>query len=213
MILGYFFFGECSVQLCYFWWIGLCIVFYSVLFLLYIMLFIYINVELLLKNLLQKFVFYYLWFFFVIVVIYLFLLLIQVKFISSIMLLVLMVIFGILVNFNMVSVKVVGIEWLLVNFYINGDIFYYVFYGVLGRVIGILDIDKKWLILFCVVLFIVVVWVIFCGMLYELCWCGDFGDIWYFYCGLVVFVCVVILLMLVKNWFNVCFLFGIVCIV
>ncbi|MEK5749935.1 hypothetical protein VXE61_20180, partial [Acinetobacter nosocomialis] len=60
-------------------------------------------------------------------------------------LLALMAILGILANPNMVSVKAAGIEWLPVNLYINGDTFYYVLYGVLGRAIGTLDTDKKWL--------------------------------------------------------------------
>lgn len=59
------------------------------------------------------------------------------------MLLALMAILGILANPNMVSVKAAGIEWLPVNLYINGDTFYYVLYGVLGRAIGTLDTDKK----------------------------------------------------------------------
>jgi surface polysaccharide O-acyltransferase-like enzyme len=95
--------------------------------------------------LLQKPVFYHLWFFFAIAVIYLLSPLIQVKSVSGKMLLALMAILGILANPNMVSVKAAGIEWLPVNLYINGDTFYYVLYGVLGRAIGTLDTDKKWL--------------------------------------------------------------------
>lgn len=85
---------------------------------------------------LQKPVFYHLWFFFAITVIYLLSPLLQVKSTSSTMLLALMAILGILANPNMVSVKAAGIEWLPVNLYINGDTFYYVLYGVLGRAIG-----------------------------------------------------------------------------
>ncbi len=92
---------------------------------------------------LQKPVFYHLWFFFAIAVIYLLSPLIQVKSTSSTMLLALMAILGILANPNMVSVKAAGIEWLPVNLYINGDTFYYVLYGVLGRAIGTLDTDKN----------------------------------------------------------------------
>ncbi|STU89244.1 inner membrane protein YiaH [Klebsiella pneumoniae] len=98
---------------------------------------------------LQKPVFYHLWFFFAIAVIYLLSPLIQVKSTSSTMLLALMAILGILANPNMVSVKAAGIEWLPVNLYINGDTFYYVLYGVLGRAIGTLDTDKKWLTPLC----------------------------------------------------------------
>lgn len=60
----------------------------------------------------------------------------------------------------------------------------------------------------CVVLFIIVVFVIFCGILYELCWCGNFVDIWYLYCGFMVFICVVLLFMVVKNKLNVWMLSG-----
>ena len=134
--LGLPLFGERSAQPRHFWRIGLCIAFYSALSLLYITLFTHINVELSLKNLLQKPVFYHLWFFFAITVIYLLSPLLQVKSTSSTMLLALMAILGILANPNMVSVKAAGIEWLPVNLYINGDTFYYVLYGVLGRAIG-----------------------------------------------------------------------------
>lgn len=80
-------------------------VFYSALSLLYITLFTHINVELSLKNLLQKPVFYHLWLFFAITVIYLLSPLLQVKSTSSTMLLALMALLGILANPNMVSVK------------------------------------------------------------------------------------------------------------
>ena len=83
MISGYLFFGERSAQPRHFWRIGLCIAFYSSLSLLYIALFTHINVELSLKNLLQKPVFYHLWFFFAIAVIYLLSPLIQVKSVSG----------------------------------------------------------------------------------------------------------------------------------
>ena len=63
MISGYLFFGERSAQPRHFLRIGLCLFFYSAIALLYIALFTSINVELALKNLLQKPVFYHLWFF------------------------------------------------------------------------------------------------------------------------------------------------------
>ncbi len=79
MISGYLFFGERSAQPRHFLRIGLCLFFYSAIALLYIALFTSINMELALKNLLQKPVFYHLWFFFAIAVIYLVSPLIQVK--------------------------------------------------------------------------------------------------------------------------------------
>ena len=152
-------------------------------------LFTHINVVLSLRNLLQKPVFYHLWFFFAIVVIYLLSPLVQVKQVSGRMLLALMLVLGILANPNMVPVKAAGVEWLPLNLYINGDTFYYVMYGVLGRAIGTLDTDKKWLTALCAGLFITGVWVISRGTLHELRWRGDFGDTWYLYCGPAVFVC------------------------
>ena len=154
MISGYLFFGERSAQPRHFLRIALCILFYSTLSLLYITLFTHINVELSLKNLLQKPVFYHLWFFFAIVVIYLLSPLVQVKQVSGRMLLALMLVLGILANPNMVQVKAGGVEWLPFNLYINGDTFYYVMYGVLGRAIGMLDTEKKWLTALCAALFI-----------------------------------------------------------
>ena len=161
---------------------------------------------------LQKPVFYHLWFFFAITVIYLLSPLIQVKSVSGKMLLTLMAILGILANPNMVGVKAAGIEWLPVNLYINGDTFYYVLYGVLGRAIGTLNTDKKWLTPLCAALFLAAVWVISRGTLHELRWRGDFGDTWYLYCGPAVFVCAVTLLTLAKNWLNARPLPGIECI-
>ena len=54
MISGYLFFGERSAQPRHFLRIGLCLLFYSAIALLYIALFTSINMELALKNLLQK---------------------------------------------------------------------------------------------------------------------------------------------------------------
>ncbi|WP_434661160.1 acyltransferase [Klebsiella sp. MISC125] len=202
MISGYLFFGERSAQPRHFLRIGLCILFYSALSLLYIALFTHINVELSLKNVLQKPVFYHLWFFFAITVIYLLSPLIQVKQVSGKMLLALMLVIGIMANPNMVAVKAGGIEWLPVNLYISGDAFYYVLYGILGRAIGMMDTDRKWLTPLCATLFLATVWVISRGTLYELRWRGDFGDTWYLYCGPAVFICAITLLTLAKNTLN-----------
>ena len=143
MISGYLFFGERSAQLRHFLRIGLCLLFYSTVALLYIALFTSINVEISLKNLLQKPVFYHLWFFFAIAVIYLVSPLIQVKHVGGKMLLVLMVVIGIIANPNTVPQKIDGFEWLPINLYINGDTFYYILYGMLGRAIGMMDTQHK----------------------------------------------------------------------
>ena len=199
MISGYLFFGERSAQLRHFLRIGLCLLFYSTVALLYIALFTSINVELSLKNLLQKPVFYHLWFFFAIAVIYLVSPLIQVKNVGGKMLLVLMVVIGIIANPNTVPQKIDGFEWLPINLYINGDTFYYILYGMLGRAIGMMDTQHKPLSWMSAALFIAGVFIISRGTLYELRWRGNFADTWYLYCGPMVFICAIALLTLVKN--------------
>ena len=199
MISGYLFFGERSAQLRHFLRIGLCLLFYSTVALLYIALFTSINVELSLKNLLQKPVFYHLWFFFAIAVIYLVSPLIQVKHVGGKMLLVLMVVIGIIANPNTVPQKIDGFEWLPINLYINGDTFYYILYGMLGRAIGMIDTQHKPLSWMSAALFIAGVFIISRGTLYELRWRGNFADTWYLYCGPMVFICAIALLTLVKN--------------
>ena len=199
MISGYLFFGERSAQLRHFLRIGLCLLFYSTVALLYIALFTSINVEISLKNLLQKPVFYHLWFFFAIAVIYLVSPLIQVKHVGGKMLLVLMVVIGIIANPNTVPQKIDGFEWLPINIYINGDTFYYILYGMLGRAIGMMDTQHKPLSWMSAALFIAGVFIISRGTLYELQWRGNFADTWYLYCGPMVFICAIALLTLVKN--------------
>ncbi|HBL4691370.1 acyltransferase [Citrobacter sedlakii] len=202
MISGYLFFGERSAQKRHFVRIALCLLFYSGVALAYITLFTSINAELSLKNLLQKPVFYHLWFFFAIAVIYLVSPLIQVKNVSGKMLLVLMVVTGIVANPNTVPQKIGGVEWLPINLYINGDTFYYILYGMLGRAIGMMETQKRALSWLSAVVFIVAVGVISRGTLHELQWRGNFADTWYLYCGPMVFICAIALLTLVKNTLN-----------
>ena len=152
-----------------------------------------------LKNLLQKPVFYHLWFFFAIAVIYLVSPLIQVKNVGGKMLLVLMVVIGIIANPNTVPQKIDGFEWLPINLYINGDTFYYILYGMLGRAIGMMDTQHKALSWVSAALFATGVFIISRGTLYELQWRGNFADTWYLYCGPMVFICAIALLTLVKN--------------
>jgi surface polysaccharide O-acyltransferase-like enzyme len=147
-------------------------------------------------------VFYHLWFFFAIIVIYLVSPLIQVKNVSGKMLLALMVVIGVVANPNTLSQKIDGFEWLPVNLYINGDTFYYVLYGMLGRAIGMMDTQRRGLNWLCGALFILGVMVISRGTLYELQWRGNFADTWYLYCGPMVFICAMSLLTLVKNTLN-----------
>ncbi|MBM3072487.1 acyltransferase [Enterobacter sp. RHBSTW-00994] len=202
MISGFLFFGERSARPRHFARIASCLLFYSAVALLYILLFTPINAGLSLKLLLQKPVFYHLWFFFAIIVIYLVSPLIQVKKVSGKMLLALMVVIGVVANPNTLSQKIGGFEWLPVNLYISGDTFYYVLYGMLGRAIGMMETRKPWLNGICASLFIIGVFIISRGTLYELQWRGNFADTWYLYCGPVVFICAVSLLILAKNTLN-----------
>ena len=202
MISGFLFFGERSAQPRHFIRIASCLGFYSAVALLYITLFTSINPVISLKYLLQKPVFYHLWFFFAIIVIYLVSPLIQVKNVSGKMLLALMVVIGVVANPNTLSQKIDGVEWLPVNLYINGDTFYYVLYGMLGRAIGMMDTQRRGLNWLCGALFILGVMVISRGTLYELQWRGNFADTWYLYCGPMVFICAMSLLTLVKNTLN-----------
>ncbi|UGS43006.1 acyltransferase [Pseudocitrobacter corydidari] len=202
MISGYLFFGPRSAQPRHFLRIALCLLFYSAVALIYIAAFTHINIEGSLKNILQKPVFYHLWFFFAIIVIYLVSPLIEVKAISGKMLLALMVVIGIVANPNSVTLKTDGIEWLPVNLYINGDTFYYLIYGLLGRAIGMMETQKRGLSWLCGIGFILAVVVISRGTLHELSWRGNFADTWYLYCGPMVFICAATLFVVVKNSLN-----------
>lgn len=202
MISGFLFFGERSAQPRHFIRIVSCLLFYSAISLLYIVLFTSINAERSLLNLLQKPVFYHLWFFFAIIVIYLVSPLIQVKNVNGKMLLALMVVIGIVANPNTVSQKIDGFEWLPVNLYITGDTFYYVLYGMLGRGIGMMETQKRGINWLCAAAFLVGVFIISRGTLHELQWRGNFADTWYLYCGPMVFICAISLLTLVKNTLN-----------
>ena len=115
------------------------------------------------------------------------------------MLLVLMVVIGIIANPNTVPQKIDGFEWLPINLYINGDTFYYILYGMLGRAIGMMDTQHKALSWVSAALFATGVFIISRGTLYELQWRGNFADTWYLYCGPMVFICAIALLTLVKN--------------
>lgn len=202
MISGYLFYGERSAQPRHFARIALCLLFYSAIALLYIVLFTSINSDLSLKNVLQKPIFYHLWFFFAVIVIYLLSPLIQVKALSGKMLLALMVVIGVVANPNLVTLKSDGVEWLPINLYINGDTFYYVLYAILGRAIGMMETQKRalnWLSAAVVVLAVVA---ISRGTLHELRWRGNFADTWYLYCGPMVFLCAIALFALVKNTLN-----------
>ena len=113
-----------------------------------------------------------------------------------------MVVIGVVANPNTLSQKIDGVEWLPVNLYINGDTFYYILYGMLGRAIGMMETQKSALSWISAGIFVVAVWIISRGTLHELQWRGNFADTWYLYCGPMVFICAMSLLTLVKNTLN-----------
>lgn len=202
MISGYLFFGERSARPRHFLRIALCLLFYSAVSLIYIRLCTNIGLTASLKNLLHRPAFYHLWFFFAIFVIYLLSPLIQVKKIGGWMLIGLMAVLGVVANPNTVPLSAGGVALLPINLYIDGDTFYYVLYGLLGRAIGTMNTDKKWLTLLCAALALGAVWGISRGTLHELRWRGNFADTWYLYAGPLVFICAAALLTLVKNTLN-----------
>ncbi|TNV21224.1 acyltransferase [Buttiauxella sp. B2] len=202
MISGYLFFGERSAQQRHFLRIVTCLLFYSVIALIYIKLLTPINAGLSLRYILQKPVFYHLWFFFAIMVIYLLSPLIQVKKVNATVILGLMVLLGVVANPNTVPQTLDGVKWLPINLYIRGDTFYYVLYGLLGRAIGMLETDKRWISGLAVGLFALCIFSISTGTRHQLEVNGNFADTFYVYCGPLVFIAAISLLVLVKNCLN-----------
>lgn len=202
MISGYLFFGERSAQQRHFVRIGLCLLFYSVIALIYIRLFTPISVGLSLRYVMQKPVFYHLWFFFAIIVIYLLSPLIQVKKTGAMVVLGLMVLLGVVANPNTVPQTLGHVKWLPINLYIRGDTFYYVLYGLLGRAVGMLETQKGWISALAGGLFALCVASISLGTHKQLKINGNFADTFYVYCGPLVFIAAVSLFVLVKNCLN-----------
>lgn len=202
MISGYLFFGERSAQQRHFLRIASCLLFYSAIALLYIWLFTPISVGLALRYILVKPVFYHLWFFFAIMVIYLLSPLIQVKKVSAVTILGLMVLLGVVANPNTVPQTLGNMRWLPVNLYINGDTFYYVLYGLLGRAIGMLDTQRKGVSGLAGGLFMICVMSIALGTHRQLEINQNFAETFYVYCGPLVFIAATSLLVVAKNCLN-----------
>ena len=147
MISGYLFFGERSAQGRHFLRIVLCLVFYNAVALLYIGIFTRINLWQSFIHILQRPVFYHLWFFYGIMVLYLLSPLITVRQISARKVLLLSLVLGVLANPNLVPISRWHIPLLPVDLYIQGDVFYYLLYGILGRAIGTLNTERPWITL------------------------------------------------------------------
>ncbi|MBL7635530.1 acyltransferase [Atlantibacter hermannii] len=202
MISGYLFFGERSAERRHFLRIGLCLLFYSTVAFLYITLFTSISPRLSLINLFQKPVFYHLWFFFAIIVIYLLSPLISVKKVGLPVIFGVLLVAGVIANPNTVPQSFHGMKWLPVNLYINGDTFYYVLYGLLGRALGMLETHYRRYTVIAALAFISCVTLISLGTHSELARQGNFSDTFYLYCGPLVFIAALSLFVVVKNTLN-----------
>lgn len=143
MISGFLFWGEKSAQRRHFLRIGLCLAFYSAVALLYILIMTKIGFWPSLRHILQKPVFYHLWFFYAIGLIYLLSPFIEIKKSPPQALFLVAILLGILANPQLPTLGWQGFHLLPLNFYINGDAFYYLLYALLGRALGTLDEGKR----------------------------------------------------------------------
>lgn len=202
MISGYLFFGERSAQPRHFLRIVLCLLFYSAVALVYISVLTPINEKLSLLHLLQKPVFYHLWFFFAIITIYLFSPLIQVKPTTARYVMVLVLVVAVLANPNTADQTIDRFQWLPVNLYISGNSIYYLLYALLGRALGTMQTERRGINWLAALLFIACVAGIAVGTKNELHINGAFSDLWYLYCGPLVFIGALSLFVLFKNALN-----------
>ncbi len=199
MISGYLFFGEKSAGKKHFVRIGCCILFYSLIALVYIAAFTKIGFWPSLRGMLQKPVFYHLWFFYAIAVIYLLSPLISVKPVSRRYLAGILVILAVIANPNTGAVTVGNAHLLPVNLYIYGDTFYYLLYALVGRAIGMMDTGRRGISWLAALGFALSVALIVRGTKSQMFINGSFADTFYIYCGPLVFIAAVSLLVWFKN--------------
>ncbi|WP_017349325.1 acyltransferase [Pantoea sp. A4] len=202
MMSGYLFFGERSAQPRHMLRLVACLLFYSAVALAYITLLTPINEGLSLLHLLQKPVFYHLWFFFALIGIYLLSPLIQVKPVQARYVLLVVLVLAVLANPNTASQSVGAFHWLPLNLYVSGDSFYYLLYALLGRAIGTMHTERRGITPLALLVFAGCVIGIMLGTRQELKINGAFNDTWYLYCGPLVFIAAMSLLVLFKNAFN-----------
>ncbi|QQK70500.1 acyltransferase [Pectobacterium versatile] len=201
MISGYLFFGERRAGKKHFLRIGLCLLFYSTVALIYIATLTPINGLNSLHHALQKPIFYHLWFFYAIIVIYLLSPLITIKPVSGKYLAVLIILLAVVANPNTGRVEFEGFKLLPVNLYIYGDTFYYVLYAALGRALGMLDVPKK-VVLAAIPFFIACVALVAMGTKHHTLLNDTFTQTFYIYCGPLVFLAAVSLLVVFKHYFS-----------
>ena len=199
MISGYLFFGEKSAEKRHFLRIGLCLLFYSAVSLLYILSLTNVGFWPSFRLILQKPVFYHLWFFYAIVVIYLLSPLIKVKEVSGKYLLVAGILLGVLANPQLPVWRWHGVPILPLNLYIGGNTFYYLLYALMGRALGMMNTQKTGVTALAVGLFILSTLGIAWGTRYQSLINQNFADTFYVYCGPLVFISAMSLFVLFKN--------------
>ncbi|CNF73772.1 inner membrane protein YiaH [Yersinia bercovieri] len=202
MISGYLFFGEKSAKQKHFTRIGLCLLFYSIIALIYISTLTPIDGWASLKHILQKPVFYHLWFFYAIIVVYLVSPLINVKPVSGRYLGGIILLLAVLANPQSSKFSLGGFQLLPINLYIYGDTFYYLLYALLGRAIGMLETQGRIISWSAAALFILSVIFIVISTEKQTRINGSFADTFYMYCGPLVFVAAVSMLVWFKNCLN-----------
>lgn len=202
MISGYLFFGERSAQPRHMLRLVLCLLFYSAVSLAYITWLTPISEGRSILKMLQKPVFYHLWFFFALIGIYLLSPLIQVKTVQARYVVLLVLVLAVLANPNTVSQSLGPFHFLPVNLYVSGDSIYYLLYALLGRAIGSMETTRRGLTPLAAGLFIACVAGITLGTKKALIVNGAFNDTWYLYCGPLVFIAAISLLVVFKNCLN-----------
>lgn len=199
MMSGFLFFGPRRAGARHFLRVGLCLLFYSLLGLLYMAIFTPISAAQALTGALQKPVFYHLWFFYAVIVIYLLSPLIEIKPVSAGYLSILILLLAVVANPNTLPFNHGHIRLLPINLFISGDTFYYLFYAVLGRAAGVLDLKGKKIPVIAAALFIISVALVAMGTKKQLIINGDFADTYYLYCGPLVFIGAVSLFVFFKQ--------------
>lgn len=199
MISGYLFFGEKSAEKRHFLRIGLCLLFYSAVSLIYILSFTNVGFWPSLRLILQKPVFYHLWFFYAIVVIYLLSPLIKVKQVPGKYLLVAGLLLGVLANPQLPALRIDRVAILPLNLYIGGNTFYYVLYALMGRAIGMMDTQKSGVTPVACGLFILSTMGVAWGTFHQSLINQNFADTYYVYTGPLVFISAMSLFVIGKN--------------
>lgn len=199
MISGFLFFGHRPAGKKQLLRMACCLLFYSLVALLYMALLTPISALGALGSLLQKPAFYHLWFFYAVMVIYLLSPLIQIRPVSAGYIAVSILLLAVIANPNTVVFHWGNVMLWPINLFIGGDTFYYVLYAVLGRAIGMLTFQGRKIPIIAVSVFIISVALVAMGTKKQLIINGDFADTYYLYCGPLVFIGAVALFVFFKQ--------------